>query len=40
MKVGGDRQGAEHGRGEARRAGAVRQVRLVPLPAIAVVRSG
>lgn len=31
---------AEHGRGEARRAGAVRQVRLVPLRAIAVVRSG
>ncbi len=30
---------AEHGRGEARRAGAVRQVRLVPLQALAVVRS-
>ena len=30
---------AEHGRGEARRAAAVRQVRLVPLPVIAVVRS-
>ena len=31
---------AEHGLGEARRAAAVRQVRLVPLPAVAVVRSG
>lgn len=30
---------AEHAPGEARRAGAVRQVRLVPLPAIALVRS-
>jgi len=30
---------AEHGRGEARRAGAVRQVRLVPLAALGVVRS-
>ncbi|MEX2291077.1 MAG: hypothetical protein WD794_12230 [Mycobacteriales bacterium] len=30
---------AEHAAGEARRAGAVRQVRLVPLTAIAVVRS-
>lgn len=30
---------AEHGRGEARRAAAVRQVRLVPLRAVAVVRS-
>lgn len=30
---------AEHGRGEARRAGAVRQVRLVPLAALALVRS-
>ena len=29
---------AEHPEGEARRASAVRQVRLVPLPAIAVVR--
>lgn len=31
---------AEHGLGEQRRAGAVRQVRLVPLPAVAFVRSG
>ena len=31
---------AEHGLGEARRAGAVRQVRLVPLTALALVRSG
>ena len=31
---------AEHGLGEARRAGAVRQVRLVPLSALALVRSG
>jgi len=31
---------AEHGLGELRRAGAVRQVRLVPLPAVAFVRSG
>ena len=31
---------AEHGLGEARRAGAVRQVRLVPLPAVVLVRSG
>lgn len=31
---------AEHGRGEARRAAAVRQVRLVPLAALSVVRSG
>ena len=30
---------AEHGLGEARRAAAVRQVRLVPLPAVALVRS-
>lgn len=30
---------AEHGPGEARRAGAVRQVRLVPLTALALVRS-
>jgi hypothetical protein len=30
---------AEHGLGEARRAGAVRQVRLVPLAALALVRS-
>ena len=30
---------AEHGQDEARRAGAVRQVRLVPLAALAVVRS-
>lgn len=30
---------AEHGLGEARRAGAVRQVRLVPLTALALVRS-
>lgn len=31
---------AEHAPGEVRRAGAVRQVRLVPLPALALVRSG
>jgi hypothetical protein len=31
---------AEHAAGEARRAAAVRQVRLVPLAAVAVVRSG
>ena len=31
---------AEHGLGEARRAGAVRQVRLVPLSALALTRSG
>lgn len=31
---------AEHGLGELRRAGTVRQVRLVPLPAVAFVRSG
>lgn len=31
---------AEHGPGEVRRAGAVRQVRLVPLAALALVRSG
>jgi hypothetical protein len=31
---------AEHGRGELRRAAAVRQVRLVPLTALAAVRSG
>lgn len=31
---------AEHGTGEARRAAAVRQVRLVPLSAVAYVRSG
>ena len=31
---------AEHPEGEARRAGAVRQVRLVPLSALAVVRGG
>ena len=31
---------AEHGLGEARRAAAVRQVRLVPLAALALVRSG
>ncbi|CAN5273587.1 hypothetical protein BH24ACT10_BH24ACT10_13340 [soil metagenome] len=31
---------AEHGLGEARRAGAVRQVRVVPLTAVALVRSG
>ena len=31
---------AEHGLGEARRAGAVRQVRLVPLSAVVLVRSG
>lgn len=31
---------AEHGLGEARRAGAVRQVRLVPLTALVLVRSG
>jgi len=31
---------AEHGRGEARRAAAVRQVSLVPLAALAAVRSG
>ena len=30
---------AEHGQGEARRAGAVRSVRLVPLSALALVRS-
>jgi hypothetical protein len=30
---------AEHAPGEARRAGAVRQVRVVPLPAIALLRS-
>jgi hypothetical protein len=31
---------AEHGAGELRRASAVRQVRLVPLSAVALVRSG
>ncbi len=31
---------AEHGAGEPRRASAVRQVRLVPLSAVALVRSG
>lgn len=31
---------AEHAPGEVRRAGAVRQVRLVPLAALALVRSG
>ena len=31
---------AEHGLGEARRAGAVRSVRVVPLTALALVRSG
>ena len=31
---------AEHGRGELRRAAAVRQVRLVPLAALVAVRSG
>jgi hypothetical protein len=31
---------AEHGLGEARRAAAVRQVRLVPLSALALVRNG
>jgi hypothetical protein len=31
---------AEHGEGESRRTGAVRAVRLVPLDALAVVRSG
>ena len=31
---------AEHGRDEPRRAGAVRQVRLVPLTAVVAVRSG
>lgn len=31
---------AEHGAGEARRAAAVRQVRLVPLTAVVMVRSG
>lgn len=30
---------AEHPAGEARRSGAVRQVRLIPLPAVAAVRS-
>lgn len=30
---------AEHGQGEARRAAAVRQVRLVPLAALALIRS-
>jgi hypothetical protein len=30
---------AEHGLGEARRAAAVRQVRLVPMSALALVRS-
>ena len=31
---------AEHGLGEARRAASVRQVRMVPLAAVAVIRSG
>jgi hypothetical protein len=31
---------AEHGLGEARRVAAVRQVRMVPLAAVAVIRSG
>jgi hypothetical protein len=31
---------AEHAPGEARRASAVRQVRLIPLPAVACLRSG
>jgi hypothetical protein len=31
---------AEHPAGEARRAGAVRQVRLLPLAALGAIRSG